>query len=72
MTPCPDCGSSDLQSLGLERGERLDDDHAILISKYRCKSCGCEFKEIQRTEWQTEVTRHGNYDRLIVIEPEVS
>jgi hypothetical protein len=44
-----------LKSLGIERGERQDDSHSILVSKYRCRKCGCEFREIQTTEWTTEI-----------------
>ena len=67
---CPECGSPDLQSLGLERGERIDDDHVVLVSKFKCRDCGTEFHEIQRTEWETQVTWHGCYERLFLVEPE--
>jgi transposase-like protein len=68
MTSCPDCSGSDLQSLGIETGERLDDSHTVLISGFRCRSCGCEFSEVQVTSWRTEVTRRGSMERLILAE----
>lgn len=69
MTRCPDCGSPDLQSTGLERGERIDDDHAVLVSKMRCRTCRCQFKETQKTEWSVEVLAHGFPDLLLMTEP---
>jgi hypothetical protein len=69
MTRCPDCGSGDLESLGIERGERIDDDCAVLISLFRCRVCRCQFREIQTTEWRTEVIFHGWFERFILMEP---
>jgi transposase-like protein len=68
MTSCPDCSGSDLQSLGIETGERLDDRHTVLVSRFRCNVCRCEFKETQRTEWEVEVTMRGGFERLILLE----
>ena len=70
MTRCPECGGSDLHSLGIERGERLDDEHAVLCSHYHCQSCGCELREIQVTSWRTEVIAHGCPEQLVLTEPE--
>ena len=69
MTVCPDCGSSDLQNLGLEAGQRVDDSCTILISSFKCKQCECKFREIQRTEWHVEVLVHGAIERLLLVEP---
>ena len=69
MTSCPDCGvEEDLKSLGIERGERLDADHCFLVSKFRCRNCGCEFREVQHTQWTCETTTHGNLGRLLMVE----
>jgi hypothetical protein len=55
VTKCPKCGGQKLKSLGIEKGERQDDFHTVLISKYKCKDCNAEFREIQTTEWTTEI-----------------
>jgi transposase-like protein len=68
MTKCPECLSEDLQSLGIEHGERIDDEHTILVSRYTCKKCGCEFREIQVTSWRREILRHGCPEWLIMAE----
>jgi hypothetical protein len=68
MTSCPDCCSSDLESLGLERGERIDQDCAVLVSLFQCKVCRCQFRETQTTEWTTEIIFHGWFERLILLE----
>jgi transposase-like protein len=70
VTACPECSSADLDSLGLERGERLDDGHCVLVSRFRCRSCQCEFREIQVTSWRREILKHGNPDWLILTEAE--
>jgi hypothetical protein len=68
MTKCPDCLSEDLQSLGILRGERIDDEHVVLVSKFKCNRCRCEFKEYLISHWQTEVLMHGGYEQLILME----
>ena len=55
MTSCPKCGGSKLKSLGIEHGERQDNYHSILVSKYKCRKCGVEFREVQTTEWTTKI-----------------
>jgi transposase-like protein len=60
MTSCPECSSSDLEELCTEHGERQDDEHEVTISKYRCNDCGCEFEVTERTEWETEILKHGS------------
>jgi transposase-like protein len=60
MTSCPECASAKLTNPGTEHGERQDDEHAVTVAKYRCESCGCEFEVTERTEWETEVTKHGD------------
>jgi transposase-like protein len=68
MTQCPECCSCDLESLGIERGERLDDEHAVLISRFKCKACQCEFREVQVTSWRREILKHGNPEWLMMAE----
>ena len=65
MTSCPECKSSDLESLGILKGEKVDEEHTVLISKLRCNGCRCEFKEYLISHWQTEVLMHGGYEKLI-------
>jgi len=60
MTSCHECFSSLIEELSVKHGERQDDEHQITISKYRCRSCGCEFEVEERIEWETEVLRHGS------------
>ncbi|MGA2523798.1 MAG: hypothetical protein ABSF65_06555 [Candidatus Bathyarchaeia archaeon] len=55
MTKCPKCGRSNLKSFGIEQGERQDDFHTTLISKFKCKDCASKFREIQTTECRTEL-----------------
>jgi len=70
VTSCPCCGSSDLRTLKLMRGERADENHTVLVSKMRCLNCLCEFTETCCTEWLTEITVQGGFKRLILLEPE--
>ena len=60
MTSCPECCSSKLQELDTEYGDRQDDEHQVTISKFKCRDCGCMFEVTERTEWETEVTKHGS------------
>ena len=68
MTACPECSSSNLETQGFERGERLDDEHTVLISRFRCRACNCEFREIQVTSWRREILKHGNPEWLMMTE----
>ena len=60
MTSCPECFSSQTESLLTMRDDAQDDEHLVTITKYRCLSCSCEFEVIERVEWETEVTKHGS------------
>jgi len=68
LTSCPDCGLDELESLGIEKGERQDDEHCLLVSKFKCRNCGCQFTEAQHTQWKTETTKHGNLGKLLTVE----
>lgn len=68
MSQCPQCGSPNLESLGIERGERLDPWHTCLISKFKCQKCECEFSEVIHCAWAYEVTKHGNMEHLVLAE----
>jgi len=70
MTVCPECGGSDLESSGILRGERVDNEHTVLVSKFKCRQCGCEFKEYMITSWQTEIIASGKIERLMMLEAE--
>lgn len=65
---CPDCGLDELESLGIEKGERVDDEHCLLITQFKCRNCGCIFSEIQHTQWNSEVTKHGNLASMLKAE----
>jgi|WetSurMetagenome_2_1015567.scaffolds.fasta_scaffold387839_1 transposase-like protein len=60
---CPDCGLKVLKNLGIERGGRLGDNCTVLITRYRCKDCGCEFRELQITHWETEIIEHSELEK---------
>jgi len=68
MTSCPECASSDVSGLGFEHGERHDDGHVVLASRFRCNVYRCKFTEIQVTTWKVVVTQHGGYERLLMME----
>jgi len=72
VTRCPECGSGDpnLESLGVQKGERLDPQHTFLISKFRCKACSAEFNEVMHCDWSYETTKHGSLERLLMMEIE--
>jgi transposase-like protein len=63
---CPDCGLAVLKSLGIEKGERLGENCTVLISKYRCKDCGCEFRELMVTHWELEVVEHSELEQMFM------
>jgi transposase-like protein len=46
---CPDCGSKRFKTLGIEKSQRLGDSCVVLISRYGCKDCECEFREFMVT-----------------------
>jgi transposase-like protein len=66
---CPDCGSEYLKSHGIEKSERLGDNCTILVSRYVCKECECEFREFMVTHWHLEIIKHDPVE-LMFMEPE--
>ena len=60
---CPDCGSERLKSQGIEKSERLGENCAVLVTRYKCKECECEFREIH-THWHLEVTKHDKIELM--------
>jgi transposase-like protein len=63
---CPDCGLTRLKTLGIEKSERLGDNCAILVTRYSCKECECEFREFMVTHWHLEVTKHDRIERMFM------
>jgi hypothetical protein len=71
MTSCPKCSSSKFKSLGIERGERQDDFHSVIASKYKCRVCGCEFREKLATEWTTEIIGKEVHESMLPFEARI-
>ena len=63
---CPDCGLTRLKTLGIERGERLGDNCAVLVTRYSCKECECEFREFMVTHWHLEITKHDRIEMMFM------
>jgi hypothetical protein len=66
MTSCPDCGTGDPKALGIEHGKSMGDNCTILVTRYRCKECCCEFREFMVTHWHLEVTRHDPIELMFM------
>ena len=49
MTKCPECSSVRVELLLVVRDDR-DDDRGLIISTFRCQSCGHEFE--LREHWE--------------------
>jgi hypothetical protein len=50
---CPKCQNKNVKSLSIDQGEH-DDRHSQIITTYRCKGCGYEFREVHASEWYIE------------------
>jgi DNA-directed RNA polymerase subunit RPC12/RpoP len=66
---CPDCGFKELKTLGIEKSERLGDNCAVLVTAYKCKECGCEFREFMVTHWHLEITQHDPIELMFMEAP---
>jgi len=60
---CPDCGLKVLKSLRIEQGRCLGENCTVLITRYRCKDCGCEFRELMVTHWETEIIERSELEK---------
>ncbi len=58
MNSCPNSGGADPKALGIEQVKSMGDNCAVLVTKYKCKECECEFREYMVTHWHLEVTQH--------------
>jgi hypothetical protein len=63
---CPDCGVASAKTIGIEKGERLGENCTVLITWYKCKECGCEFREFMVTHWHLEVTKHDPIELMFM------
>ena len=66
---CPDCGSKSLKTMGIEKSERFGDNCVVIITKYCCKECECEFHEFMVTHWELEVTKHDRTELMFMEAP---
>jgi transposase-like protein len=63
---CPDCGMQNPKTIGIEKGQSLGDNCAVLITRYKCKDCGCEFREFMVTHWELEIIEHSDLEKLFI------
>jgi hypothetical protein len=54
--------------LKAQERETVDAEHSFLISKLKCKNCGCQFDVIERTELTYEIQKHDNNRKTLAVE----
>jgi len=56
---CPEC-DEDCPNIDWDSWGDAVPEYEGEVYIFKCPACGCEFEEITKTEFSTEVTKHGN------------